>query len=89
MEKQKKKEDRVQLKITELIAQIKTMPEPTRSRLMELACETQNRHDQLKTTFAKLQDGIDYLRLNVKYLLFDLEATKRENQQLKNMLNDK
>lgn len=88
MEKQKK-EDKVQTKITELISQIRTMPEPTRSRLMELAHETQARHEQLKTTFSKLQDGIDYLRLNVKYLLFDLEATKRENKQLKKMLHDK
>ena len=65
------------------------MPEPTRSRLMELAKETQDRHNQLKTTFSKLQEGIDYLRLHIKYLLFDLEATKRENTSLRKLLKDK
>ena len=43
---------------------------------MELAQETQLRHEQIKATFSQLQEGIDYLRLHVKYLLFDLEATR-------------
>ncbi len=86
---EKEKRDKVQEKITELIAQIQDMPEPTRSRLMELAKETQDRHNQLKTTFSKLQEGIDYLRLHIKYLLFDLEATKRENTSLRKLLKDK
>ena len=59
------------------------------SRLMELARETQERHEQLKETFAKLHDGIDHLRLHVKYLLFDLEATRRENAQLRKLLKDR
>ena len=29
---------------------------------------------------------LDYLRLRVKYLTFDLEATRRENQYLRRML---
>ncbi|NLX05079.1 MAG: hypothetical protein GXY33_08040 [Phycisphaerae bacterium] len=84
-----KKEDRIQEKIQQLIGQIQGMPEPQRSRLMELARETQERHEQLKATFAKIHEGVDHLRLHVKYLLFDLEATRRENQQLKNMLRGK
>ena len=85
---EKKKTDTVQNKITELVSQIQGMPEPTRTRLMELAQETQQRHDQIKSTFSQLQDGIDSLRLHVKYLMFDLEATRRENAQLKRMLNN-
>jgi len=84
-----KKEDTIQTKITELIAQIQGMPEPTRQRLMELAQETQVRHEQIKSTFSQLQEGIDYLRLHVKYLLFDLEATRRENSELKRLLKNK
>ncbi len=84
-----KREDSVQSKITELIAQIQGMPEPTRKRLMELAQETQVRHEQIKATFSQLQEGIDYLRLHVKYLLFDLEATRRENAELKKLLKSR
>ncbi len=83
------KPDTVQQKITELIAQIQGMPEPTRKRLMELAQETQLRHEQIKSTFSQLQEGIDYLRLHVKYLLFDLEATRRENAELRRILKSK
>jgi len=81
-----KNRDAIQEKINELVTQIQGMPEPQRTRLMELARETQERHEQLKATFAKLHDGIDHLRLHVKYLMFDLEATRRENQQLRNLL---
>ena len=81
--------DRIQVKINELVSQIRVMPEPERSRLLGLARETQQRHEQMKKTFTQLQDGLDYLRLHVKYLLFDLEATRRENTQLRNLLKDK
>ena len=37
---------------------------------------------------ASLQDSLDYLRLSIKYLLFDLEATRRENSYLRKMLEE-
>lgn len=36
-----------------------------------------------------LQELIDYLRISVKYTLFDIEALKRENKDLKKLLGDK
>ncbi len=33
-----------------------------------------------------LEDGLDHLRLAIKYLVFDLEATKRENRLLRKHL---
>jgi hypothetical protein len=35
---------------------------------------------------ATLDEVLDYLRLLVKYVVFDLEATKRENGYLRRML---
>ncbi len=35
---------------------------------------------------AALEDGLDHLRLAIKYLVFDLEATRRENHLLREML---
>jgi len=35
-----------------------------------------------------LQESIDFLRLSIKYLLFDLEATRRENTYLRKMLEE-
>lgn len=34
-------------------------------------------------------DGLDRLRLQVKYLVFDLEATRRENRYLRMMLDSR
>ena len=75
-----------QKKLAELIAQIETLPEAERERLRELAAETQQRHEQIKRSVRSLQESIDFLRLGLKYLLFDLEATRRENTQLRKML---
>lgn len=50
------------------------------------ATATQN--DQLQQAVSSLQDSLDYLRLTVKYLLFDLEATRRENAHLRKMLEE-
>ena len=38
------------------------------------------------TTSCTAEDALDHLRLQVKYLVFDLEATKRENKYLRQML---
>lgn len=35
---------------------------------------------------ATLEETLDFLRLQVKYLVFDLEATRRENMYLRRML---
>jgi len=36
-----------------------------------------------------VEDALDYLRLMLKYLLFDLEATRRENRYLRQMLESR
>lgn len=75
--------------LSKLVSEIKTMPEVEKSKLAKLAEETKHRHEQLKKTVSSLQESIDFLRLSIKYLLFDLEATKRENVQLRKMLEER
>ena len=81
-------EETFQRKLAELVAEIGTLPENDRERLEQLAEQTKERHKQLKATVGQLQDSIDFLRLSIKYMLFDLEATRRENAQLRKMLED-
>ena len=75
-----------QAKLAALIKEIGTLPAEERVKLEALAKETQERQAQFKKSIAALQDSLDWLRLSVKYLVFDLEATRRENQQLRSML---
>lgn len=73
-------------KLTELIAQIDTLPPGERERLQALAAETRQRHEDIKRSVNAIQENIDFLRMWIKYLLFDLEATRRENSYLRKML---
>ena len=75
-----------QKKLAELVAEIGTLPPGERQRLEVLAEQTRQRHEKLKKSISSLQDSLDFLRLSIKYLLFDLEATKRENKSLRRML---
>ncbi|TWT40348.1 hypothetical protein RAS1_40560 [Phycisphaerae bacterium RAS1] len=75
-----------QKKLAELVAEIETLPEAERDRLRQMAAETKQRHDDIQRSVRTLQESIDFLRLGIKYLLFDLEATRRENAYLRKML---
>ncbi len=79
-------EHEFQQRLGELIAQINDLPEDQRAEVEKIADETKARHEKMKRTIADLQDSLDYLRLSVKYLVFDLEATRRENQYLRRLL---
>lgn len=79
-------EQTFQKKLAELVAEIGTLPESERAKLEVLAEQTRERHEKLRQTVSSLQESIDFLRLSIKYMLFDLEATRRENRQLKKML---
>lgn len=81
-------EQAFQQKLAELVAEIGSLPASERSKLELLAKETSKRHKELKETVSSLHESIDFLRLSIKYLLFDLEATRRENAYLRKMLED-
>lgn len=44
------------------------------------------RRERVQHSMSELQEALDYLRLSVKYLVFDLEATRRENAYLRRMI---
>ncbi len=79
-------ESEFQKRLAELVTEIDTLPVGERERLHKLAAETKDRHDQIKKSVNSLQESIDFLRLGIKYMLFDLEATRRENAYLRKML---
>lgn len=79
-------EKEFQAKLGELMKEISTLPQAEREKLTALAAKTQERHRKLRKTVHDLQESLDYLRLAIKYLVFDLEATRRENSYLRTML---
>ena len=79
-------EQTFQNKFNQLLAKIKELPEGERGRLEVLAEETRQRRDKIQSSVNELQESLDYLRLSVKYLVFDLEATRRENAYLRKLV---
>ena len=57
-----------------------------KTELASLADRVKNNHRQLKESLDRLQSSLDNLRLVTKYRVFDLEATRRENANLKKLL---
>lgn len=75
-----------QTKLAELMKEISSLPKSERDKLTAMAQDTQARHTKLQQTVHNLQESLDYLRLSIKYLVFDLEATRRENSYLRKMI---
>ena len=75
-------------KFLKIVDQIGSLPKEKRADLMKLAQETRDNHNKIKTSIETLKGSLDSLRLSTKYMTFDLEATKRENEALKKLLRD-
>lgn len=81
-------EQKFNARLSDLMGQIEQLPSPAREELRRLAEETKSRHERMKRTLGDLQESLDYLRLSTKYLVFDLEATRRENRYLRRLLEE-
>ncbi|MHC4127324.1 MAG: hypothetical protein ACYTE6_07590 [Planctomycetota bacterium] len=79
-------EQAFQIKLTELMNKIKQLPEQERPTLERLAKDAKKRRERIQASVAELQESLDYLRLTIKYLVFDLEATRRENAYLRKLV---
>ena len=79
-------EQAFQMKLAELMNKIKELPEQERPTMERLAQEAKKRRERIQSSVAELQESLDYLRLTVKYLVFDLEATRRENAYLRKLV---
>ena len=76
-------------KLNELMKELDSSHSSGSEKLITLASQTQKLRSQLKEKVDGLQEALDYLKILVKYQLFDLEATRRENQHLRKLLDDK
>lgn len=77
-----------QEQLSELLLEVQRYPELEKKKLGELGAAATDKREKLKNSIANLQGSLDYLRLSIKYLTFDLEATKRENRVLRRMLEE-
>jgi hypothetical protein len=75
-------------KLNELVKEFGESTEPQHQKLAELAQQAQENRKKLENSITRLQESLDYLRVCIKYQIFDLEATRRENEYLRKLLDD-
>jgi hypothetical protein len=81
-------ESNLERKLQELVAEFGASPDPKYDKLAELARQARDSHMQLQQSVDRLQESLDYLRICIKYQIFDLEATRRENKYLRKLLEE-
>lgn len=70
-------------KMNHILDRIRELPA---NKATEAADSAEARRDRVQHSMHELQEALDYLRLSVKYLVFDLEATRRENNYLRRII---
>jgi len=70
-------------KMNQILERIRELPGASSAAAADGA---EARRERVQSSVNELQDALDYLRLSVKYLVFDLEATRRENAYLRRMI---
>ncbi len=74
--------------LQEMRAQVDLLPLAHRERLRPL-CDRVHQFVRLQSRLIRIaQDAVDQLHLDIKYLLFDLEATRRERDALREETED-
>lgn len=75
-------------KLKELVKEFGGTADSQYRKLAMLAQQAGESQKKLEKSVNSLQESLDYLRVCIKYQLFDLEATRRENEYLRKMLGD-
>ena len=74
--------------LNELVKQFGESADPNHRKLAELARQAESNRKELQKSIDTLQELLDYLRGCIKYQAFDLEATRRENNYLRKLLEE-
>ncbi|MBX7165049.1 MAG: transcriptional regulator [Pirellulales bacterium] len=72
--------------LEELIVAVEQLPEEQRMSLNPLLARVIESTKRRRRILSLVQDALSQLRLDMKYLMFDLEATRRERDDLRQQL---
>jgi hypothetical protein len=75
--------------LDKLLEDINAMKPSSRQELINTREKNNATKQKLQENLNKLQETLDFLSLCVKYQRFDLEATRRENDYLRKLLEEK
>ena len=81
-------EKEIQEKVKEMVANIMSIDRTPLAKFQPLSKKFIQEFSKNLQSEMTLKESFDFLRLHIKYNIFDLEATRRENQYLKNFIRD-
>lgn len=71
-----------------LMDRVSTLPQRERAMLVGLSPGAQADEHEVTQCLNALEQSLDYMKLCLNYLVFDIEATRRENTCLRNLLTE-
>jgi len=80
--------DQLPIDLNDLISAIQSLPEQHRNELTQPLNRVVEYTKRRRRILNLIQEALSQLRMDMKYLMFDLEATRRERDDFKNALGD-
>ncbi len=74
--------------LAELQSAVDALPDAYRQRLMPLVQRVIEGTQRRRRILGLVQDALGQLRLDLKYLMFDLEATRRERDEYRRQVEE-
>ena len=74
--------DQLPKEIVDLMSIVEQLPAPHRARIEPILARVAESTRRRKRILSLVQEALGQLRLDMKYLMFDLEATRRERDGL-------
>lgn len=82
------KADQLPLDLTDLMTEIDHLPDEYRSKLTAPLNRVVEYTRRRRRILNLIQEALSQLRMDMKYLMFDLEATRREREHYKTLLEE-
>lgn len=83
----KSKSDQLPIDLTDLIAKVEELPQEYQLQLQPSLDRVVEYTRRRRRILNLIQEALSQLRLDMKYLMFDLESTRRERDEYKNALD--
>ena len=83
-----KKADQLPNEIEELLSALEALPAEHRTRIEPIVKRVVASTKRRRRILNLVQDALSQLRLDMKYLMFDLEATRRERDTYREQLEE-
>ena len=82
-------EEEIPRELAELGKRIEVLPSPARDELVLAHQRVVDSVRRRRRILSLVQEALSQLRLDIKYLMFDLEVTRQERDELKQQLEDR